>query len=177
MEEEYFNPVDTGRKLNVHKTFRRRPGRLLNVLCTFNLRPVFTGKKEADIKGCFIIEVMGVPKTYDFLMLCFHYINYSLKRSCENFRRGEEKVGTVRQRAILSESCSFICLFIYLLYFKGFNANNDGPSVVYNKINIIGNIVKIKPTHDSRSKRIALRVELYGCTLSNKYRPKFKKNT
>ena len=29
--------------LNVHKTFRRRPGRLLNVLCTFNLRPVSTG--------------------------------------------------------------------------------------------------------------------------------------
>ena len=39
-------PVDTGRKLNVHKTFRRRPGRLLNVLCTFNLRPVFTGFKK-----------------------------------------------------------------------------------------------------------------------------------
>ena len=38
------NPVDTGRKLNVHKTFRRRPGRLLNVLCTVNLRPVSTGK-------------------------------------------------------------------------------------------------------------------------------------
>ena len=38
------NPVDTGRKLNVHKTFRRRPGRLLNVLCTFNLRPVPIGK-------------------------------------------------------------------------------------------------------------------------------------
>ena len=37
-------PVDTGRKLNVHKTFRRRPGRLLNVLCTFNLRPVSTGQ-------------------------------------------------------------------------------------------------------------------------------------
>ena len=29
--------------MNVHKTFRRRPGRLLNVLCTFNLRPVSTG--------------------------------------------------------------------------------------------------------------------------------------
>ena len=39
-------PVDTGRKLNVHKTFRRRPGRLLNVLCTFNLRPVSTGMGE-----------------------------------------------------------------------------------------------------------------------------------
>ena len=36
-------PVDTGRKLNVHKTFRRRPGCLLNVSCTFNLRPVSTG--------------------------------------------------------------------------------------------------------------------------------------
>ena len=33
-----IHPVGTGRKLNVHKTFRRRPGRLLNVLCTFNLR-------------------------------------------------------------------------------------------------------------------------------------------
>ena len=36
-------PLDTGRKLNVHQTFRRRPGRLLNVLCTFNLRPVSRG--------------------------------------------------------------------------------------------------------------------------------------
>ena len=39
-----IDPVDTGRKLIVHKTFRRRPGRLLNVLCTFSLRPVSTGK-------------------------------------------------------------------------------------------------------------------------------------
>ena len=38
------SPVDTGRKLNIHKTFRRRPGRLLNILCMFNLRPVSTGK-------------------------------------------------------------------------------------------------------------------------------------
>ena len=64
-------PMDTGRKLNVHKTFRSRPehalntsylfslcperklnvyeafgtrpGRLLNVLCTFNLRFVSRG--------------------------------------------------------------------------------------------------------------------------------------
>ena len=40
--------VDPGRKLNVHKTFKRRPGRLLNVLCTFNLHPVSTG--ETDFK-------------------------------------------------------------------------------------------------------------------------------
>ena len=37
-----YYPVDTGRKLNVHKRFGR-PGRLLNVLRTFNLRPVSTG--------------------------------------------------------------------------------------------------------------------------------------
>ena len=36
-------PVDTGRKLNVHKTLRRLLGRLLSFLCTFNLRPVSTG--------------------------------------------------------------------------------------------------------------------------------------
>ena len=36
-------PVDARRKLNAHKTFKRRPGRVLNVLCTFNLRPMFTG--------------------------------------------------------------------------------------------------------------------------------------
>ena len=36
-------PLDTERKLNVHKTFRKRPGRLLSVLCTFNLRPVSRG--------------------------------------------------------------------------------------------------------------------------------------
>ena len=37
-------PVDTGRKLNVHRTFRKRPGRLLNVLGEFSLRPVPTEK-------------------------------------------------------------------------------------------------------------------------------------
>ena len=39
------NLVDTGGKLNVHKTFR---GRLLNVLCTFNLRLVSARKSHAD---------------------------------------------------------------------------------------------------------------------------------
>ena len=40
-------PVDTGRKLNAHKTFRRRPGGLLIVLCTFNLRCVSTGQTSS----------------------------------------------------------------------------------------------------------------------------------
>ena len=37
--------LDIGRKLNVHTTFRRRPGRALNVLYTFNLRLVPRGYK------------------------------------------------------------------------------------------------------------------------------------
>ena len=41
--ETNYVPVDTGSKLNVHTTFRRRQGRHLNVLCTLNLRPVSTG--------------------------------------------------------------------------------------------------------------------------------------
>ena len=43
MESSNATPVDTGRKLNVHKTFIIRPGRLVNILCTFNLRPVSAG--------------------------------------------------------------------------------------------------------------------------------------
>ena len=42
-------PTDTGRKLNIHKTFRRRSGRLLNILCTFTLRPVSMGKAYVPI--------------------------------------------------------------------------------------------------------------------------------
>ena len=38
--------VGTGHKLIVHKTFRGRPGRLLNVWCTFILRPVSTSLHE-----------------------------------------------------------------------------------------------------------------------------------
>ena len=44
MQIFWTDHVDTGCTFNVHKTFRGRPGRLLNVLCTFNLRPVSAGK-------------------------------------------------------------------------------------------------------------------------------------
>ena len=37
-EKQRHNALDPGRKLNAHKTFKGRPRRLLNVLCTFNLR-------------------------------------------------------------------------------------------------------------------------------------------
>ena len=35
--------LDTERKLNAHKTFRKRPGRLLNILCPFSLHTVSIG--------------------------------------------------------------------------------------------------------------------------------------
>ena len=38
--------IDTGRKFNVLKTFRRRPEHLLNVLYTLSLRPVSKGYRE-----------------------------------------------------------------------------------------------------------------------------------
>ena len=40
------HPVDTWRTLNVRKTFRRIPGRLLNVLYTLNLCLVSMGQKN-----------------------------------------------------------------------------------------------------------------------------------
>ena len=64
---ESFSPVDTGSKLNVHKTFRRRPGRLLNVLCTFNLRLVSTGSGHAHV-FTFITRslnlLFGIPQSF-----------------------------------------------------------------------------------------------------------------
>ena len=51
-------PIDTGRKLNVHKAFGWLSRCLLNVLCTFNLRPVPTGLlnfRKADIAKIIII--------------------------------------------------------------------------------------------------------------------------
>ena len=45
---EYPFPVDTGRKLNVHKTFIGRPGRLLNILRMLNLHPVTAGLAPAS---------------------------------------------------------------------------------------------------------------------------------
>ena len=61
------DPVDAGRKLNVHKTFRIRPGRLLNVLCKFILRPVSMGDT--------LLKVTGT--TNSATVLSFHLIWWS----------------------------------------------------------------------------------------------------
>ena len=43
--------LDKGRKSNVQKTFRRLQGRLLNILCAFNLRPVSRGKSLRSLRS------------------------------------------------------------------------------------------------------------------------------
>ena len=45
VQKRISDPIDTGCKLDLHKTLRRCPGRLLNVWCTFNFRPVSTGEE------------------------------------------------------------------------------------------------------------------------------------
>ena len=54
------DPVDTGRKLNLHKTFRKRLERLLNVLRTFSLRPVST--EDVYSEGCQISKDWAFSK-------------------------------------------------------------------------------------------------------------------
>ena len=61
--------------MNVHKTFRRRPGRLLNVLCRFNLRPVPRGKIIIEtMLQCYLREFFGIDcleqSLYLFCLCC-----------------------------------------------------------------------------------------------------------
>ena len=44
LQENANPPLDAGRNSNLHKTFRRRPGCFLEILCTFSLRPLHLRK-------------------------------------------------------------------------------------------------------------------------------------
>ena len=64
--------METGRKSNVYKMFRKRPRRLLHVLSTFNICPVSRG---------LIFEIMAFPqrlvssKSFSFFTLKVLSIN------------------------------------------------------------------------------------------------------
>ena len=67
-------PVDTGRKLNVHKTFRRRPERLLNILmCVQFTSCVYGAQRRALFK-----ENHGNTKRTNFQ---FHHCKFSKQRN------------------------------------------------------------------------------------------------
>ena len=54
----WVTSLDTIRKLNVHKTFRRCPGRLLNVLCMFNLAPASRGTYHHNFQVFSVLVVL-----------------------------------------------------------------------------------------------------------------------
>ena len=62
----YVIPAERGLKLNVHKMFRRRPRRLMNVLYTFNLRPVSTGAVSIRRKRITLPEIYFIFKLLHF---------------------------------------------------------------------------------------------------------------
>ena len=66
--------LDTGRKLNVHKTFRRRLGHLLNVLCTFSLRPVSTGLWRRKLSSTLPSGHKKVNRGYHSCEVCAYVI-------------------------------------------------------------------------------------------------------
>ena len=77
-------PVNTRRKLNVHKTFRRRPGRLLNFFCTFNLRPVSPAEPP-----CFVfVNQLFQRFVKSMIKFLFYYkIGIILQTSSKNWRK------------------------------------------------------------------------------------------
>ena len=50
------SPCFTGRNFNVHKTFRRSPGHLRNILCMFSLRPVSMGYLSIKPTGQMLVQ-------------------------------------------------------------------------------------------------------------------------
>ena len=82
-----LDPIYTGRKLNVNKTFRRR---LVNVLCKFNLRPVSRG------------EVICCPFRRA-LFTYFTIINKMCKTAFSTKFRAVE---------LKADACSFFVIFI-----------------------------------------------------------------
>ena len=64
-----YHFLDTGRKLNIHKTFRRHPESLLKVLSTFSLRPVprghyvVTNFPEWHLNGTIVTKKFNINKT------------------------------------------------------------------------------------------------------------------
>ena len=64
-------PVDTGRKLNVHKTFRRRPGRLLYVLCMFNLRPASRGSRHDHARIRVLVNIFKDPQVRNMYFVVY----------------------------------------------------------------------------------------------------------
>ena len=89
-------PLDTGNKLNVHKTFGRRPGCLLNVLCTFNLRSLFRGL---------------------ILQLPMHFFTFPSMHFCFNFCQTDTDISLL-VRYLIPFSSARMEFFCFLFFFS-----------------------------------------------------------
>ena len=70
MRKKPVCPLDTGRNLNVHKTFRN----LMNVLFAFNLRPVFRGYNVfTSLKNVAIVLLETLPNTEVVVTIMIFY--------------------------------------------------------------------------------------------------------
>ena len=90
-------PVDTGRKLKVHKTFRRRPGRLLNILMCVQ----FTSCVYGVQRWAFLKENHENTKRINFQ---FHFCKFSKQRNFTLF--------------IISSALEVLILIIYRINFS-----------------------------------------------------------
>ena len=60
-----YYPVDTGRKLNVHKTFRRRPGRLMYaqfMFCAYRVACLVSPSPICFVSLAMTIKLYALPK-------------------------------------------------------------------------------------------------------------------
>ena len=102
---QWRDPVDTERKLNAHKTFRRRPGHLLNVLRTFSLRHVYTGvtheykTKILSNSNLALNSLSTNPtkwsntlKQMNYLRVFDHFVGLALKRSTRHVFRSMSNI-------------------------------------------------------------------------------------
>ena len=95
-------PLDTGNKLNVHRTFGRRPGRLLNVLCTFNLRSLFRGL---------------------ILQLPLHFFTFPSMHFCFNFCQTDTDISLLVRYLIPFSSArmEFFWFFFFFIFWFHFD--------------------------------------------------------
>ena len=97
-------PLDTVRKLNVHKTFRRRPGRLRNVLCTFKrlMYVQFTSCAQGVV-FCLVFWVKGRNHyTYIRFYLICTKMKFSIKDVFSNL--------VIFTEEILNGKLHFLCI-------------------------------------------------------------------
>ena len=69
-------PLDTGRKLNVHKTFRRSPGRFLNVFRTFNLCPLPRGLVQYKLHYSASHSSLQYTRIFSRIKSSMHYTKH-----------------------------------------------------------------------------------------------------